>query len=141
MKIWKLLGRRGNNNHKARAAAIVEFAVVLPLLMTILLGIIEYGYVFMVRQSLQHAAREGCRQASLSTSVAPYANVVDRVDDSMEGTGLTTYTTAINTGVCQETVTVTIPYTDVSIVGGFFGTLALDLTGRCTMRKEGCTPP
>ena len=99
MRKRKLLGGRGNNSHKERAAAIVEFAVVLPLLMTILLGIIEYGYIFMVRQSLQHAAREGCRQASLSTSVAPYANVVDRVDTSMAGTGLTTYTTAINTGI------------------------------------------
>jgi len=133
--------REAQGAERARAAAIVEFAVVLPLLLTILFGIIEYGYVFMVRQSLQHAAREGCRLAALSTSLPPYANVLSRVDDSLAGTGLTTYDAQVASGVCEETVTVTIPYNDVSIVGGFFGTLDIDLTGACTMRKEGCTPP
>lgn len=35
---------------KRKASTIVEFAVVLPFLFAILLGIIEYGWVFMVRQ-------------------------------------------------------------------------------------------
>ena len=50
----RIAARRRNAN-RSRAAAIVEFAVVLPLLLTILFGIIEYGWVFMVRQTLQTA--------------------------------------------------------------------------------------
>ena len=56
---------------KARGAAVVEFAVVLPLLLTILFGIIEYGWVFMVRQTLQTAAREGARVAVLQKRPRP----------------------------------------------------------------------
>ena len=131
--------RRGDGQ-RARATAIVEFAVILPLLLTILFGIIEYGYVFMVRQSLQHAAREGCRVAVLQTSVDPYTNVTQRINEAMAPTGMTSYTitmTHATTADPVETVTVSIPYNDVSLVGGFFGTHAYDLTGSCSMRKEG----
>ena len=140
MKLWKWRAARACRSNRRRAAAIVEFAVVLPLLVTILFGIIEYGYVFMVRLTLEHSAREGCRLASLSTSAPPYTNVTGRVNEAMEGTGLSSYTVQITSGVCEETVRVSIPYDDVSIVGGFFGTHSYDLVGRCTMRKEGCTP-
>ena len=81
MKTWKLRRKPRPAENRRRAGAIVEFAVILPLLLTILFGIIEFGYVFMVRQSLQHAAREGCRLASLQTSQAPYANVVARINE------------------------------------------------------------
>ena len=135
MKSWK----KRTRHNRARAGAIVEFAVVLPLLLTILFGIIEYGYVFMVRQTLQHAAREGGRLASLQTSVSPYINVIDRVNDIMAPTRISSYQVQVTQGTCEETVTVTVPYDDVSLVGGFFGTHGYNLTGTCTMRKEGCT--
>lgn len=125
---------------RARAAAVVEFAVVLPLLLTILFGIIEYGWVFMVRQSLQTAAREGCRVAILQTSTEPYAAVLARISDVMEPTGLTTYeVTMTHATVAEpiEVVDVTIPYADVSLMGGFFGHSISEIGGSCSMRKEG----
>ncbi len=128
---------------RVRAAVVVEFAVVLPLLLTILFGIIEYGWVFMVRQTLQTAAREGARLAVLQTSVTPYANVLRRISDVMQPTGLTTYAVTMTHATSAdpvETITVTIPYNDVSLMGGFFGTHNYDLGGTCTMRKEGMAP-
>lgn len=124
----------------ARAAAVVEFAVVLPLLLTILFGIIEYGWVFMVRQTLQAAAREGARLAVLQTTVTPYTNVTQRVSEVMAPTGLSTYQVSMThatVGNPLETVTVTVPYNDVSLMGGFFGTHAYNIGGTCSMRKEG----
>ncbi len=115
--------------------------MVLPLLLTILLGIIEYGWVFMVRQTLQNAAREGCRLQVLQTSVEPYTNVHGRVAEVMAPTGVTSYATTLTHSGCEETVQITVPYCDISLVGGFFGTACYDLTGTCTMRKEGCTEP
>ena len=135
--IQKKSSRR--NPHRALAAAIVEFAVVLPLLLTILLGIIEYGWVFMVRQTMQNAAREGCRQIVLQTSVEPYTNVHSRVAEVMAPTGVSSYEALLTRSGCEETVQVSVPYHDISLVGGFFGTVSYDLTGSCTMRKEGCT--
>ena len=129
------LFRRGSS--RARAGAVVEFAVVLPLLLAILFGIIEYGWVFMVRQTLQHAAREGCRLAVLQTSVEPYTNVSTRIDEIMQAANLSGYEASMTHVTPVETVTISIPYNDVSLVGGFFGTHEYDLVGSCSMRKEG----
>jgi Flp pilus assembly protein TadG len=137
---WIQEATRGRRSNRARGAAVVEFAVVLPLLLTILFGIMEYGWVFMVRQTLQTAAREGCRTAILQTSTSPYTSVLTRVADVMEPTGLTGYSVSMtHASVADpvETITVTVPYSDVSLMGGFFGTHNYDLGGSCSMRKEG----
>jgi len=132
--------KRPTENSRARAAAVVEFAVVLPLLLTILFGIIEYGWVFMVRQTLQTAAREGARIAVLQSSIEPYDNVIGRVAQVMAPTGLLSYSITMShaqVGDPVETVQVSIPYNDVSLMGGFFGTHSYNLAGSCSMRKEG----
>ena len=137
MNRWIVQALYRHKGSRARAAAIVEFAVVLPLLLTILFGIIEYGWVFMVRQTLQHAAREGCRVAVLQTSVAPYSNVISWIDETMQAASLTGYQISLTHVNPVETVTISIPYDNVSLVGGFFGTHDYDLVGSCSMRKEG----
>ena len=115
--------------------------MVLPLLLTILFGIIEYGYVFMVRQSLQTAAREGCRVAVLQTS--NNEDIIRRVKEVLQpALGGKSYNVTIDhanaeTGKLVETVEVQIPYNDVSLMGGFFGTHDYNLAGTCSMRKEG----
>ena len=137
---WIQEAARGRRLHRARGAAVVEFAVVLPLLLTILFGIMEYGWVFMVRQTLQTAAREGARIAILQTSTSPYTSALTRVAEVMEPTGLTGYSVSMTHATVAdpvETITVTVPYSEVSLMGGFFGTHAYDLGGSCSMRKEG----
>src|SRR4051794_525192 len=55
-------------DHRAagrRGAALVEFAIVLPLLMTLLLGIMEFGMIMRDYIMLGHGAREGARTAAL----------------------------------------------------------------------------
>lgn len=133
---------RHAQQYRERAAAIVEFAVVLPFLLTILFGIMEYGWIFMIRQSLQNAAREGCRVAVLQTSTDGQIN--QRIQDMMAPTGLDSYTVTLShadedAGNCTEAVTVSVSYGEVSILGGWFGTEEYDLTGTCQMRKEGCS--
>ncbi len=135
----KFVARR-RSSHRARGVAAVEFAVVLPLLVMILMGIIEYGYVFMVRQTVQQAAREGCRLAVLQTSVDPYANVTGRVDAVMTAANLSGYTismTHATPGDPVESITVTIPHSEFSLVGGIYGNHLDSLSGSCSMRKEG----
>ena len=48
-----------------RAAAAVEMAVVTPLLLAVLFGIIEFGWLFTVQHTLVNAAREGARTGVL----------------------------------------------------------------------------
>lgn len=53
---------------RSRGAAAVEFALVLPLLLTLVLGTIDWGWYFFVDQVVTNAAREGARAGTL---VAP----------------------------------------------------------------------
>ncbi|MBD8869163.1 pilus assembly protein [Nocardioides sp. MJB4] len=43
-------------------AAAVEFALILPIFITIVLGIVEYGYFFYVAETANSAARETARR-------------------------------------------------------------------------------
>lgn len=121
-----------------RAAAVVEMAVVLPLLLTILFGIIEFGWTFMVYQSITNAAREGCRVAVLEG--ATDTDINDRVGSYMDLVGVTDYEVAITHATeidPTETVVITVPYASVSLLGGYFGAVDFDIAGRSAMRKEG----
>ncbi len=53
-----------------RGAAMVEFAIVLPVLLLILMGIIEFGRAYNAQVSIQAAAREGARELALRHSSA-----------------------------------------------------------------------
>lgn len=48
-----------------RGAAAIEFAILLPVLVLIVVGTLEWGRYFTVRESVIHAAREGARGATL----------------------------------------------------------------------------
>ena len=45
----------------ANAAALIEFAVALPLLVVLVIGIFDFGGAFNLKQELNNAAREGAR--------------------------------------------------------------------------------
>jgi Flp pilus assembly protein TadG len=58
------------SNQQRRGAAVVEFAILAPFLITILLGLIEFGRVMMAGEVLTNAAREGCRSGVLPGNTA-----------------------------------------------------------------------
>ena len=64
---------------KTEAAAIVEFAVALPLLIVLVVGIFDFGAAFNLKQELNNAVREGARfgaaQPTNDLSVAPPPSV------------------------------------------------------------------
>ena len=54
-RIWR--------SRRPRGQALVEFALILPLLMLVLFGIVEFGRAWNAKQVLTDAAREGARLA------------------------------------------------------------------------------
>lgn len=51
------------NVQTQKGAAVVEFAVILPLLLLIVFGIVEFGLIFYNQAILTNASREGARRA------------------------------------------------------------------------------
>ena len=47
-------------------AALVEFAIIAPLLLLLVFGIIEFGRAYNAQNSLTHAAREGAREYAIT---------------------------------------------------------------------------
>lgn len=57
-RVWRVRGDRGS--------AVVEFAVVVPMLVLLLLAVVQVGLALHVRSTLQSAAAEGARVAAVS---------------------------------------------------------------------------
>lgn len=62
-----------SSSHRRRGAAVVEFAIMAPVFLTLTLGSIEVGYALNASNTLYGALREGGRLASQdwSTTLAP----------------------------------------------------------------------
>ena len=69
-----------------RGAVAVEFALILPLLLVILFGIVQFGITFNRQQGIHAAAREGARIGSLPGTTS--AEIEDRVMDALDGVPL-----------------------------------------------------
>jgi Flp pilus assembly protein TadG len=63
----RVMGRRDSE----RGQAVVELALVLPLFLMLLLGIVQFGTVFRDYVALTDATRVGARQAAVSRSIQP----------------------------------------------------------------------
>ena len=126
---------------KRRGSAIVEAAVMAPLMMAGTLGIAEVGYVYMAKQTVTLAAREGARSGVLPGATQSDAQA--SVDSTMHNMGFTTYTTAISMGTAADptvTVSVSLPFDEASFTGSFFGARQLTLQSSSSMRQEGTLP-
>lgn len=78
-----------------RASQILEFALVLPLLVVVSVGVFDFGRAFSTRQRLNFAARDAARFASsqpttdLSQSTPPsVSSIRDLVDADINAAGL-----------------------------------------------------
>jgi Flp pilus assembly protein TadG len=143
---WR--GKRG-----ARGAELVEFAFVLPLLLFVVLGIIDFGFLFHDYEVVTNAAREGSRLKSLADTYGD-ADVTARVQNYISFGGLdpnlvivppiTAVSIPINAGgtvfASGNQVTVQYPHQlrFLGAISGFFngsfGTVTL--TASSTMRSE-----
>lgn len=107
-----------------RGAAAVEMALLLPLLILLLLGIMEFGRAFNAQVTLTNAAREGVRVMAI-TNDKPQAEAAARRAASTLRVTPTDFTVAYSTSpdsdpaVCTSTrqVTMTVSYKLTSLTG------------------------
>ena len=90
---------------------MVEFALVLPVLVLLLFGVIEFTRAYNAKTTMTHAAREGARTLALRGTVADAQARVRASAPSLDQSKLTITTTPAS-GVCTpgQTVTVVVSY-------------------------------
>ena len=123
-----------------RASAVVETAVVAPLLVTCMFGILELGQAYNVKQTVTLASREGCRAAVLPGGTMSDAQAA--VSQSMSMANLTGYTVTSNISTISATdtqvwVRVTIPFNRATFTGTLLGGGSYTIGSTTTMRREG----
>ncbi|MBC8355328.1 MAG: pilus assembly protein [Planctomycetes bacterium] len=127
---------------KQRGAAAVEFAVVAPIFILLLFGMIEYGRMVMVQQMLTNATREGARRAVLDGTTV--TNVKTTVQDYLTSGNITVNNNEItvspdpSTAAFGDPVTVsmTVPFSRVSWLPApmFLGNA--NMSASSVMRRE-----
>jgi Flp pilus assembly protein TadG len=104
---------------RRRGAAIAEFAVVVPVLILLIFGMLEFSRLMMVEQVLVNAAREGARKASLpGTTTSDVTTVVNDylTNSGISGANAPTVSPAPDSANAGDaiTVTVSVPFNNVS---------------------------
>jgi Flp pilus assembly protein TadG len=95
------MGAVGGRSTSERGAAVVEFAIMLPLFLLVIGGVVDFGRAFFTQIQLTNAAREGARAAIVST--APPADIQARAGVA----GVPGMTTTINSACPGANASVT----------------------------------
>lgn len=132
-----------------RGVALVEFALVAPLLLLLLFGAIDFAWVFAQNVDLKNGAREGARLAAVNggptSSFGSAADVVAAVrarspeldsDDLAVSVQLTDDDADGTAGERGETFVICVRYPARSLSGVTSTFLSGDITSKVVMRHE-----
>ena len=129
----------------AKGQALLEFALILPVLLLTVLGVIEFGRAWNLAQMMSDVAREGARRAVLADPTITQQSVQDFMANKLNSAGVPTSAITINftdkNGAAAwhppsgdpVVATITVPYSWM-----FFGRAfrPITLTSSFTMRME-----
>lgn len=125
-----------------RGAAAVEFALLLPILVLLVIGIMQFGILFNYYISITHAAREGVRWAALenpeSTVKQKTIAAAPSLNPLLTESNITVSNPAPTIENQGDPVTVTVSYTvpiDVPLMQTFLGS-SFTLVSSATQRIE-----
>ena len=113
-----------------KGASAVEFALVVPIFLMIVLGIFQFGIAFNNWIAITHAAREGARLAA----VGQYDE--QRVRDSAPSVAIQSISVIGQDGVIGDPVTVTVAGNVLNINIPFAGSWPITLRSTAIMRLE-----
>lgn len=140
-KLLRNFGRFPSSRRTRRGTAVVEFAVIAPVLFAVVLGLVEFGRALMVQQTIISAAREATRIAVLPTTTRQ--DVVDRATTVLAASGITQFTITMNPDPPSSaaagtavTVTIKVSFNNVSWLPVPIYLSGKYLTASSVMRKE-----
>ena len=136
----RITGRRSLCKDESGAAA-VELALVLPILVTLMTGIVDFGFLFFVQHNMVTAARESARALAVQSVTETQAEQMahDKLDGSATFVVVATEPDPANPADVDVVVNITVPIQDAApiglifdMIGGFTG----DLNAQVFMRQE-----
>lgn len=144
--MWGTRWRRAMNRLVGRhrqegGVALVEFAMVLPLLLVLVFGIVDFGRAFQTWITLTNAAREGARLGTVSQDVQA---VRQRCESTAGVSGVSCSVSGLP-GITGQDVTVTARFTLrfitpvgalISLIGGQGMRTTYNMSSTATMRIE-----
>lgn len=135
MKNFTRFGKKIRNN---KGQSIVELALLLPILLMLLFGTIEFGRVYGAYMIINHASREAVRVGSVGGTTSEIQTAVANTTSALDQSKISIQVTKSGLGARGDTVAVLIGY-DISIVGPLIGVVVpnpLHLESQMSMRIE-----
>lgn len=117
-----------------RGATAVEFALLLPVLLAVLLAVLEFGRALWLRQDMQFAVEEAARFA-LVDETATSAAIVARAAARMAAVGPAAAATQLTATLDAGAVTVTATTDFAPVVPGLLPPGAVTLTARARLPR------
>jgi Flp pilus assembly protein TadG len=98
-----------------RGQAVIELALTLPLLLVVVFGIIDFGFMFQRYESVTNAAREGARLGVLADYTA--AEAQNRALDYLRASGLNGTVRACGAAVARDSMCAQMTTSTVPVAG------------------------
>jgi len=119
-----------------RGGVAIEFAILIPILITMLFGIIQYGNILYVRQLMTQAAAEAARSYAYDSTTA--ADAEQLADDRLVATGLTYAITLTEPGTDETNVKVliTTPMNEAALVNVLGSVISGNIEVSVVLRME-----
>lgn len=130
MKRFKLKNKKGQS--------LVEMALVLPVLLLILTGILDFGFLFNNYLIVSNASREGARSAAVGSTDTEIKNKVNTVAGTLDSSRLTVTISPDQRRTRGDSVTITVAYKYKLITPIIAAIIPgpVNLTANTTMRCE-----
>ena len=123
-----------------RGATAVEFALILPLLLLFLFGVVQFGFLFSVYNTMVHAAREGARGMAVEQMNEADGQTLTRARlSAYSGLPFTVVTDAPDPTVPTDldvTVAVSVPMADAMFVDVLGLAQGRNISTQVVMRRE-----
>jgi Flp pilus assembly protein TadG len=139
--------RKDDSRNRQSGVAAVEFALVLPLLLTLVMGAIDWGWFFFIDQVVTNSAREGARAGTVlappptsttaqAQSAAQQASLdfLERAHFARQGV-VASYTT-IGTAPGTDAISVTVTYPVGSLTGLLSNVMPVNARATAVMRWQ-----
>lgn len=128
---------RRRRNRKQRGQSLVEFAMVAPLFLLMVFGMVDFGIGFYSWITVTNAAREGARLGAVQGTQGEIVARVNASADQLDTTKMTV--TVVNAqGLPGEAVAVDVDY-DFQLMtplAGLMGVANINISSTSTMRLE-----